>query len=112
MTTPVVYSMMFNGIFPCFEGFNQFAMWPATKKVVSFFLSFSEKIDKTWNIFQDQTYYTLLSEKKIVDPHLQRSSVTLPFYEGYQYVAFPAKNSDQVIKGKYDISLDIYPSFL
>ena len=82
------------------------------KKGSIFFLSFSEKIDKTWNIFQDQTYYTLLSEKKIVDPHLQRSSVTLPFYEGYQYVAFPAKNSDQVIKGKYDISLDIYPSFL
>ena len=98
MTTPVVYSMMFNGIFPCFEGFNQFAIWPAAQQVVSFPFALQKKLTKHVIFFRIRLTILFYLKKKIFDPQLQRSSVTLPFYEGYQYAAFPAQNIDQVIK--------------
>ena len=114
---------MFNGIFPCFKGFNHYALWPTTQRVStnkksSLYIKFihfisifelvrlpqyvfhcllSYLINETCYRCQDQSYFTLLSNEEIYHPELQRSGVTLPFHEGYQYVAFPAIDGNQVI---------------
>ena len=88
---------MFNGIFPCFEGFNQFAIWPAPQYVSILLYLCAKKNNESINVAQDYTYYTLISKEIIHNPQLLRSSITLPFHKGYQYVAFPALCNDEVI---------------
>ena len=42
------------------------------------------------------SYYGLLSTMEIKTPKLTHRVMTVPFYTGYRYAAFPARNSDEV----------------
>ena len=43
------------------------------------------------------SYYGLLSTKEIKSPKLTPAKVTVPFYTGCRYAAYPARNADEVI---------------
>ena len=42
------------------------------------------------------SYYGLLSTKEIKTPKLTNGVMTVPFFNGWRYAAFPARSSEEV----------------
>ena len=94
--TPAVISL------PCYDGFNQIAVWPASQSVSKSSLTVKINLFKLFGceliiaIFQLASYYGLISTESIVSPLPSGEWMTVYFYPGFRYVAFPARSSEDV----------------
>ena len=61
---------------PVYEDHNQFSIWPAEQSVTS--------------------CYGLISSSPVTAPVATGRVVTVPYYRGYRYVAFQARNKEEV----------------
>ena len=89
---------------PCFEGYNQFALWPAPQ-LVSISLGITVLINSLLSIdiilslpFQTSSCYGLLDTSAILSPINTGQYVDLVYYPGYCYAAYKAKDVNKVIR--------------
>lgn len=88
---------------PIYEGFTQFAVWPADKNVsfcfylIYFTVSYIKCMYCKTSIMWDQSYYGLLSASASARLKVTPKCVTLPFTFGLVYVAFPAVDKAKVL---------------
>ena len=80
---------------PCYEGFDAFAIWPEDESVSNLLIEVSEY--KYQYKLQATSYYGLLSTKEIKSPELTPGKMTVPFYTGCRYAAYPARSAEEVI---------------
>ena len=81
---------------PCYEGFDAIAIWPEDESVSNLVMFLHSKFKYQFEL-QMTSYYGLLSTKEIKSPKLTPAKVTVPFYTGCRYAAYPARNVDEVI---------------
>ena len=79
---------------PCYEGFDALAIWPEDESVSN--LLISSMLNANTYKLQATSYYGLLSTKDIKSPKLIPGKMTVPFYTGCRYAAFPARNAEEV----------------
>ena len=98
---------------PCFDGYNQFALWPAPQlvslKLGKFVLINS--LRKFYIIllflFQSTSCYGLLDTSAILSPINTGQYVDLIYYPGYCYAAYKAEDVNKVITIHYLYSNEI-----
>ena len=79
---------------PCFEEYNQFAMIAVSEAVSNICGVY---LCLNWIVFQKKySHYALLDSQKITSPVFTGFYVEVPYYHGFEYVAFKAQDSSQV----------------
>ena len=83
---------------PCYEGYLEFAIWHEEPQSVSQMLS-KVQCPNIFFLFQNVSYYGLLSKEPILNPKLIDRKITLPFYPGCRYAALPGtSNHDDAVQ--------------
>ena len=90
---------------PCFEGYTQFAAWPAqlgVSNIISIVVNFTVFNNLVFHCLslQGPSCYGLLDTEMILHPVPTGDLVCIPYFPSYRYVAYKSEKRMQVLYSK------------